>query len=202
MIYETYRPKTWEDIIGQDRAVSQTRRIIDRPGFDRGAFWIECSGENNSGVGKTSLAWVLARTLADDFFIDAVNGAKLDKATVRDIEAAAHLATWGEKRYRVVIVDEAHAVSQGAIDALLPFLEALPRHFAIIFTTTRSVDRNLFGEDCGPFASRCFQIRLTNQGLARPFAERAKRIAEREGLDGRPIEEYVKLARECKNNLR
>ena len=74
-IYEKYRPQTWTDLVGQDRAVKQARRIIERPGFDRGAFWIECAGEHNSGVGKSSLAWLIARSLADDFFITAWNGA-------------------------------------------------------------------------------------------------------------------------------
>jgi hypothetical protein len=38
--------------------------------------------------------------------------------------------------------------------------------------------------------------------LARPFAERAKQIAEREGLDGKPVERYVKLLQDCRNNMR
>ena len=61
---------------------------------------------------------------------------------------------------------------------------------------------DLFGTDDGPFASRCHKIRLTNQGLAQAFAERARTIADREGLNGRPIGDYVKLVRDCKNNMR
>ena len=34
------------------------------------------------------------------------------------------------------------------------------------------------------------------------FAERARAIADREGLNGRPIGDYVKLAQRCHNNLR
>ncbi len=94
-------------------------------------------------------------------------------------------------------------MTQGAVDALLTFLEALPCHCVVIFTTTRSVDADLFGDhDSGPFSSRCHRITLTNQGLARAFAERAKRIAEAEGLDGRPVEAYVKLVKSCNNNMR
>jgi replication-associated recombination protein RarA len=202
MIFEKYRPQNWDELAGQEKAVKTVRRIIERPGFDRGAFWIECAGDNNSGVGKTSLAWLIARHFADDFFVTAWNGARLDKAAVHKIEMDSQLSTWGEKRFRAVIVDESHAISQGAVDALLPFLEALPRHFVIIFTTTRAVDRDLFGDDSGPFASRCFQIRLTNQGICRPMAERVKWIAEQEGLDGKPVETYVKLLQTCKNNMR
>jgi len=204
MLYAKYRPKTWEDYVGQDKAVRMIRRIIERPGFDRGAFWIECAGSNNSGTGKTSLGWLIAQHLADEFFITELDGARCDKAAVKAIESAAWLRTPNEdKPFRVWIVNEAHAMSAGAVDAFLTFLESLPRHCAIIFTTTRSVDADLFGDhDSGPFASRCFQVKLTNQGLAQPFAERAKAIAEAEGLDGRPIAEYVKLVKECKNNMR
>ncbi len=72
----------------------------------------------------------------------------------------------------------------------------------VIFTTTRAVDEGLFGADCGPFASRTIRLSLTNQGLAEPFAARVREIAQAEGLDGRPIGEYVKLLKSCKNNMR
>ena len=202
MLYDQYRPNEWADLVGQDKAVAMAQRIIDRPGFDRGAFWIECAGENNSGVGKTSLAMLIARQLADDFFIEQLSGAKVDRAAVRRIEQAAWLSTWGDKPFRVFVIDEAHAVSQGSVDLLLPFLEGLPPHCVVIFTTTRKVDEGLFGTDDGPFASRCHKLKLTNQGLAEKFAERARSIAEREGLNGRPLSAYVRLVRDCKNNMR
>jgi len=204
MLYQEYRPKTWDEFAGQPKAVKTIRRIIERPGFDRGAFWIEAAGANNSGVGKTTAAWLIAGHLADDFFIEELDGSKCSKAAVENMERAARLTTWGaDKPFRAWIVNEAHAMTQGAVDAFLTFLEGLPRHCVVIFTTTRRVDADLFGDhDNGPFASRCHRVTLTNQGLAQAFAERAKAVAEREGLDGRPIEEYVKLVKSCKNNLR
>ncbi len=84
----------------------------------------------------------------------------------------------------------------------MTFLEALPRHCVVIFTTTRQPDEELFGTDNGPLYSRCHCIRLTNQGIAEPFARRIKAIAEAEGLDGQPIAKYVALIRQCKNNMR
>ncbi len=203
MLFEKYRPKSWSDLVGQDKAVAAARRIIEQPGFDRGAFWIEAAGDNNSGVGKTSLAWLIAWQLADDFFVESVSGSDLTRARLRDVERSARLTTWSlGKPFRVLLVDEAHAIPAACVDALLKFLEALPTHFVVIFTTTRKVDQGLFGDDCGPFASRCYQIRLTNQGLAEAFAKRARWIADQEGLNGKPMAAYVRLVRDCKNNLR
>lgn len=203
MLFEKYRPKSWSDLVGQDKAVAAAGRIIEQPGFDRGAFWIEAAGDNNSGVGKTSLAWLIAWQLADDFFVESVSGSDLTRARLRDVERSARLTTWSMgKPFRVLLVDEAHAIPAACVDALLKFLEALPHHFVVIFTTTRAVDEGLFGDDCGPFASRTFRLRLTNQGLAEAFAARAQWIADRENLNGKPLPAYIKLVRDCRNNFR
>jgi len=203
-LYREFRPRCWADYVGQPKAVKMVRAILERPGFDRGAFWIEAAGANNSGVGKTTLAWLIAEQLADPFFVDEVDGARVTKSYVDKMMSAAWLTTsCADKPFRVWIINEAHAITAGAVDLFLTWLEDLPKHTAVIFTTTRRVDADLFGDhDSGPFASRCFKIVLTNQGLARPFAERAKSVAEQAGLDGQPIEAYVKLLQSCKNNLR
>ncbi len=56
--------------------------------------------------------------------------------------------------------------------------------------------------DASPLLSRCAKIELTNQGLAKVFAEHCRQIATKENLNGKPIESYIKLAQRSKNNCR
>ena len=98
MLYQQYRPTTWADFIGQDKAGARVRRIIERKEFDRGAFWIEAAGAHNSGIGKTTLAWIIARQLADDFFVTELDGSRCDKRAVEDMERASHLSAWNASK--------------------------------------------------------------------------------------------------------
>jgi len=87
---------------------------------------------------------------------------------------------------------------------LLGLLERLPSHVVVIFTTTTD-GLALFEDaqtDASPLLSRCVEVRLTSQGLCKPFAAWVKQIAETEGLDGQPIARYEQLARDCRNNMR
>ncbi len=195
---EKYRPRQWSDVIAQDKAVRMLQALSKR-GFGGRALWVT----GQSGTGKTTIARLIAAEIADDFCTVELDAGALSVAELKRIESEMHLYGMG-KGGRAYIINEAQGLRIDVIRQLLVLLERLPSHVVVLFTTTVDGQAELFAdhEDTGPLLSRCVQIRLTRQGLAKPFAERARTIAQAEGLDGRPLASYLRLAQDCKNNMR
>lgn len=194
---EQYRPSTWSDVIGQSKVIETIDRLRPR-GLTGRAYFL--SGA--SGTGKTTIALLIAREVACETCIEEYDAGELTGPMIRDIErrlAVRGFAPGG----RAVIVNEAHGLRPEAIRSLLVALERIPSHAVWIFTTTADGKQNLFDkEDASPLLSRCLSLELSRRGLAEPFAARALEIARREGMDGQPLEKYVALAKECRNNMR
>ncbi|HML73340.1 MAG TPA: AAA family ATPase [Anaerohalosphaeraceae bacterium] len=198
-LFEKYRPASWCDVVAQDKAIQQIQTIGTKSGYASRAWWIA----GQSGTGKTTLAYLLAKEVADETMIEELDAAELTPARLREIESTMSSYGWG-KGGRAYIVNEAHGLSKPSVRQLLVLLERLPKHVVVIFTTTNDGEDYLFEgtDDAGPLLSRCIKITLSRRDLAQAFAIRAKAIAEQEGLDGQPVEKYVKLVQACRNNMR
>ena len=198
-LFEKYRPKTLDQIIGQDKAVKVIRRLIQNGAGGR-CFWI--SGA--SGTGKTTLARIIADHIADEFYVQEYDSA--DSLSVSEIDKIDQDMSYFApgKGGRCFIVNEAHGLRKAVIRRLLGLLERIPNHICFVFTTTKQGESKLFDDqiDANPLLSRCAKIELTNQGLAKPFAEHCRQIATKANLNGKPMQSYIKLAQNCKNNCR
>src|SRR5215468_9716896 len=100
---EQYRPKTWSDVVGQDKVVQRIQALAKR-GLTGRAYWL--SGQ--SGTGKTTIARLIAQEVADEFCVQEVDAAGLTVAALRELERDMQVRGWGEQGGRAYVINEAH----------------------------------------------------------------------------------------------
>jgi len=148
-----YRPQTFSELTGQEHVSRTLQNAIDS---GRVAHAFLFTGAR--GVGKTSTARILAKTLnceqgvthepcnvcplcieitkgtsTDVFEIDGASNTGVDD--IRELrDNIKYLPS--HSRYKIFIIDEVHMLSTNAFNALLKTLEEPPEHVKFIFATT------------------------------------------------------------------
>jgi len=201
-LFEKYRPACFAEVVGQPKAVAALQAIEAKyGGFGGLAFWIT----GPTGTGKTTLAEIVASTLADDWLIERFDsGNDVNADALERITRCMGMYGSG-KGGRVWIINEAHALNSRAIESFLGILERIPDHVCFIFTTTKDGEQTLLDGsiDGRPITQRCLPIALTNQGFAKPAAAALQAIADKEGLaKGKPAEYFLRLVQGCNGSLR
>jgi DNA polymerase III subunit gamma/tau len=132
VLYRTYRPQNWKEVIGQDHIVNPLQDAISNK---RVAHAYLFSGSR--GTGKTSVARILARAVEtsdeDIYEIDAASNRGIDN--IREIREHVAVLPFSSP-FKVYIIDEVHMLSKDAWNALLKTLEEPPSHVIFILATT------------------------------------------------------------------
>lgn len=148
-----YRPQKFDEVVGQEHVVVPLKNAIIK---DRVHHAYLFAGPR--GVGKTSLARILAKSLnclegpavipcgkcsscveinrgtsLDIIEIDGASNRGIDE--IRVLRENIKLTT-AYSRYKIYIIDEVHMLTQEAFNALLKTLEEPPSHVKFIFATT------------------------------------------------------------------
>ncbi len=205
-LFEKHRPTRLEDVVGQEDAVKTLKRL------NVGGMALLLAGP--SGSGKTTLARIVAHTVAEEWHVEEIDALDCNLDYLRGIEKELAYRGLGAKQGKVWIVNEVHGLRGAIVSRFLTLIERLPSWATVIFTTTKKPQAGLFQDmdDADPFFSRCtvvpmaFHWATCGSGKPSPltiaFAARARQIAVSEGLDGKPMSDYVNLALSCKHNLR
>jgi len=150
-----YRPQNFLQVIGQDPVVKTLQNAIESDRLHHAYLFAGVRG-----VGKTSMARILAKSInceqgptmtpcqecvscqsitqsnsLDVIEIDGASNNLVDD--VRELrEQVKYLPT--NSKYKIIIIDEVHMLSNSAFNALLKTLEEPPAHVIFIFATTES----------------------------------------------------------------
>jgi RNA polymerase sigma factor (sigma-70 family) len=163
---ERYRPRNWDDLIGQPEAVRQLKRFVAAP--HPAAFLFE----GPTGVGKTSAARVLATALGVDVESGGMGGYHCIAAgeqtgrNVRDAMSSLEVCAWSGSGWRVLVVNEADAMTPQASFVWLDALEELPPQAVVIFTTNNP------GKLTARLRDRCERVKFTaSADTLRPYLQ-------------------------------
>ena len=151
---EKYRPKTLDDLVGNDDAVDRMRTMV------RSGFMPNLIFSGPPGCGKTSAIGVLARELLGDKYKEAV--LEMNASDERGIDVvrnkikmfAQKKVTLAPGRTKLVILDEADSMTTAAQQAMRRTMEiySATTRFALACNTSEKVIE--------PIQSRCAIVRF------------------------------------------
>lgn len=152
-LYRQYRPKTFEELLGQNHITTTLRHQVEKGSIGHAYLF-----SGTRGTGKTSAAKILSRAvnclnphngnpcntceickgILDESIMDVIEMDAASNNSVEDVRDLRDKVIYPPSRakYKVYIIDEVHMLSKGAFNALLKTLEEPPKHLIFILATT------------------------------------------------------------------
>ena len=192
-LYRVYRPKNFNDIVGQEHIVRTLKNQIESQNV--GHAYLFCG---TRGTGKTSTAKIFSRAvnctdlhdnepcnecescreILEDKTMDVVEIDAASNNSVDDIRELRENVKYSpsKSKYKVYIIDEVHMLSQGAFNALLKTLEEPPSYVIFILATTEP------HKIPATILSRCQRFDF-KRVTVKDISSRMKYICEKEGIE-------------------
>ena len=156
-----YRPDNFDDFIGNEPAVESLKSVFNRESDIPQAYLFT----GNAGFGKTTLAFIIKNQIgcsdSDFYYYNAASTRGI--GTVRDIIDNAQFMPMGNVKY--FIMEEAHGITGPALDALLKFLEFLPKYTYFAFCTSEPEKWDIRKNQKNALYRRCHTTNLNPLSL-------------------------------------
>ena len=206
-----YRPKSFENLVGQDHVVRALTNALDQQRLHHAYLFT-----GTRGVGKTTLARILAKSLNcetgitakpcgvcaactgidADRFIDYIEINAASTRGIDDVRTLLEQATYAPTvgRFKIFMLDEVHQLTKEAFNALLKTLEEPPAHIKFILGTTdpQKVPVTVL--------SRCLQFNL-RQMASPTISEHLKHVLGQEQISFEPAAIHL-IARAAAGSMR